>query len=59
MKHRTNYLNYFAVAWGCFIVIIGGGFSFSGCLISAVCLIGGGCLLNELNKDEQNERDEQ
>lgn len=59
MKRYANYLNCFAVALGGVIAIIGGGFSFGGCIISAVCLWGGGCYLNELNKDEQNERDEQ
>lgn len=59
MKRYANYLNCLAVVLGGVIAIIGGGFSFAGCIISAVCLIGGGCILNELNKDEQNEKDEQ
>lgn len=59
MKRYTNYLNCLAVALGCVIAIIGGGFSFGGCIITAVCLIGGGYYLNELNKDEKNERDKQ
>lgn len=59
MKRYKNYLNCFAVAFAFFVAIIGGGLSFCGCIIVAVCLLGGGCYLNELNKDEQNERDEQ
>lgn len=59
MKRYANYLNCLAVAFAFFVAIIGGGLSFGGCIIVAVCLWGGGCYLNELNKDEQNESGEQ
>lgn len=55
MKRYKNYLNCLAVALAFVVVIIGGGLSFCGCIIVAVCLFGVGCYLNELNKDEQNE----
>ena len=53
MKRYKNYLNCLAVAFAFFVAIIGGGLSFGGCIIVAVCLFGGGFYLNELNKDEQ------
>ena len=53
MKRYANYLNCLAVAFAFFVAIIGGGFSFCGCIITAVCLWGGGCYLNELNKDDE------
>ena len=58
MKRYKNYLNCFAVAFAFVVAIIGGGLSFGGCIIVALCLLGGGFYLNELNKDEQNESGE-